>query len=135
MSPRREQAMEFVLFMASRDYNELINHQADALGPVRRFAYTDTYLHDPDFPEEDYNEVWRTALEYAEPESTSPFVNGYTVARIQSRQLDLVKNNAKTPAEAMRAVAREVNAEIARTISKDPDLRAKYEAALRGGGK
>ena len=133
MSPRREQAMEFVLFMASRDYNELINHQADALGPVQRFAYTDTYLHDPEFPEEDYNEVWRTALEYAEPESTSPFVNGYTVARIQSRQLDLVKNNAKTPAEAMRAVAREVNEEIARKISKDPDLRAKYEAALRRG--
>jgi multiple sugar transport system substrate-binding protein len=135
MSPRREKALEFVLFMAARDYNELINHQADALGPVREFAYAEAYLHDPDFPEEDYNEVWRTALEHAQPESFSPFVNGYTVARIQSRQLDLVKNCAKTPAEAMRAVAREVNAEIARTVAKDPVLRAKYEDAVRGGGK
>jgi multiple sugar transport system substrate-binding protein len=131
VSPRREQALRFVLFMTDQRYNELINHQADALGPVRQFAYTDLYLRDPAYPDEDYNEVWRTALENAEPESVSPFVNGYTVARIQARQLDLVKNNAKPPADALRALAREVNEEIARTVAKDPQLRAKYEAALR----
>jgi ABC-type glycerol-3-phosphate transport system substrate-binding protein len=133
-SLRREEAFEFIKYMAGREYNELINHQADAVGPVREFCYTDKFLHDPAYPQEDYNEVWRTAMEFAVPEEFSPFINGYTAMRIINRQIDLVKADAKTPAEAMKAVARDMNAEIAKTVAEDPELRARYEA-LRKGAK
>ena len=54
---RREHALKFLLYLASREYHELINHQADALAPVKKYSFSEKYLHDPAFPEEDFNAV------------------------------------------------------------------------------
>ncbi|MCX7799574.1 MAG: sugar ABC transporter substrate-binding protein, partial [Fimbriimonadales bacterium] len=39
-SPNREKALRFIKFLASREYNELLNDQADALAPVMEHCYT-----------------------------------------------------------------------------------------------
>lgn len=130
-SPRREHALKFLLYLAGKEYNELINHQADALAPVRKYCYTQKYLHDPAFPEEDFNVVWRDAMNYAVPDEVSPFVNGQTVNRILNKQLDLVKSNQKTAADALRTAARQINEEIQKTIQRDPTLRKRYEELVR----
>jgi len=72
-SPRRKEALRFLLYESGKDYNQLINAQADALAPVKRFCYMDDYLKNPQFPEEDYNAVWRDIMQYAEPAPISPF--------------------------------------------------------------
>jgi len=126
-SPRAKQAIVFLKYMAGREYNELINRQADALAPVKRYCYTDLYLHDPEFPNEDFNAVWRDVMQYGIPDQVSPFVNGNVVGRIIGRQLDLVKNGSKTAADAMRTAARQINEEIAKTVERDPSLRRRYE--------
>ena len=125
-SPRRQDALNFLVYMHGKEYNELINHQADALGPVKQYSFTSTYLHDPEFPKEDYNAVWRDVLNYGEPEQISPFVNGNIAYRILLKQLDLVKANQKTPTEAMQTVTRNIHEEMRRTLRKDPALRARY---------
>ncbi len=136
-SPRRRAAVEFLKYMASRPYNELINRQADALAPVKRYCYTERYLHDPDHPDEDFNAVWRDIMNYGEPDQVSPFVNGNAASRIMRKQLDLVKNDQKSAAAAMRDAAREINKEIQKTLDRDPSLRRRYEALIRRrrGGK
>jgi ABC-type glycerol-3-phosphate transport system substrate-binding protein len=134
-SPNREGALLFLEFLHSREWSELINRQADALGPVRKHSYTDTFLHNPEFPGEDYNEVWRTAMEESVPEQVSPYVNGQTVDRVMLRQTDMVRANIKTGRQAMVDAAREINEEIVKTLRRDPELRAEYEQALALGAR
>jgi len=130
-SPRREQALEFIKYEAGRPYNDMVNHQADALGPVKSYCYTPGYLHDPDYPEEDFNAVWRDIMQYSVPDYNSPFVNGQAASRILDRQLDLIKSDEKPVAEALRIAAQEVNEEIQKTLQRDPELRARYDELMR----
>jgi multiple sugar transport system substrate-binding protein len=125
-SPRREQALDFLVYEAGKDYNDLINRQADAVAAVVRYNYTSEFLHNPDHPEEDYNEVWRDVVQYGRSDVWSPFINGQTANRILTKQLDLVKNDQKSAAEALRDAAREITKEIGKTLERDPSLRIKY---------
>lgn len=131
-SPRRAAAIRFLLYEAGRPYNELVNAQADGIAPVIRFAYTPAYLHNPAHPEEDYNAVWRDMMREGVPDQVSPFVNGQAASRILNKQLDLVKNDQKSAAAAMRTAARLVNEEIQKTLDEDPSLRRRYDELTRG---
>jgi multiple sugar transport system substrate-binding protein len=131
-SPRRWQALDFLKYEASKPYNDLINHQADALAPVIRFCFTPEYLHDPAFPQEDFNAVWRDVMKFGVPDQISPFINGQRASRILNKQLDLVKNNQKTAQAALETAAREINAEIQKTLEQDPQLRLRYEQLTSG---
>lgn len=126
-SPHREQAFNFLKYMSEKPYNDLINHQADALAPVKEYCYTDDYLHDPEFPDEDYNHVWRDIMEFGVPEQISPFVKGNVATRIITKQLDLVKNDTKSAADAMKTATEQINKVIQRTVERDPELRKQYE--------
>jgi multiple sugar transport system substrate-binding protein len=134
-SPNREAAFEFARYEAGREYNDLINHQADGLAPVKRFSYAPEYLHDPDFPDEDYNAVWRDIMQYARPDQICPFINGQAASRIMEQQLDFVKNDAKPVPDAMRTIAEKINEEIRKTLERDPSARAQYEEVMRGKQK
>ncbi|MCX7017777.1 MAG: extracellular solute-binding protein [bacterium] len=126
-SPRRDDALAFLKHMDGSEYNELVNRQADALGPVKRYTYTDEYLHNPEHPEEDYNAVWRDIMNYAVAEQVSPFISGQVVMRIAGNQMDLIRNNQKSVAQAMKDLTRKVNMEIEKAVRMDPTLRERYE--------
>lgn len=130
-SPRREDALKFLIYMNGQAYNELINHQADAVSPVKRWCYTDLFLHDPDFPQEDYNATWLEAMERGLPDEVSPFVNGNVADRILTKQLDLVKADEKPAADALRTAAAEINREIEKSLERDPTLRMRYDRLRR----
>ncbi len=125
-SPRREQALDFLMYEAGKEYNDLINRQADAVAAVIRYNYSPEFLYNPDHPEEDYNEVWRDVVQYGAPDAWSPFVNGQAANRILTKQLDLVKNDQKSAAHALRDAAREIHKEMGKTLERDPSLRIKY---------
>jgi ABC-type glycerol-3-phosphate transport system substrate-binding protein len=127
-SPLREHALNYLKFMSGDAFNVLVNSQADGLAPVKRFAYTEDYLHNPAHPEEDQNEVWLRALEIANPDETCAFVNEAVANRIISEQLDLVRNNQKTAEAAVRSAAQQINAEIAKNLKKNKNLKARYDA-------
>lgn len=133
-SPRREQALEFLKYMAGREYNELINHQADGIGPVKRYADTELFLHDPDYPDEQDNQVWREVTACAEPQQTSLFINGAVTERIMSEQIDLLRNNHKSAEDAMKSAAAQINAEIGRNLQKSEALKEKYDRIRAGAG-
>ncbi len=85
------------------------------------------FLHDPAYPEEDYNAVWRDTMKYAYPPDDSPFIGGDIVNRIVDKQIDLVRNRQKSAAEAMRTATRMVDREMQKNIERDPSLRARYD--------
>jgi maltose-binding protein MalE len=132
-SPRRYDALNFFKYQASRTYNELINAQADGLGPVIRFTETRTFLRNPQFPEEDYNAVWREMQRVAVPDQVSPFVNGPTVNRIVVKQLDLMRGGDKSVEDGLATIERQVNEHIAEMLKQDPTLKSRYDALTRGG--
>ncbi len=131
-SPRRRAAVAFLLYEASKAYNDLVNHQADALAPMKKYCYTPEYMHDPAYPEEDFNGVWLDAMKYGVPEEVSPFINGHRATIILDKQLDLVRNDQKSAAAALHTAAEKINEEIRKTLQMDPVLRRKYEQITKG---
>lgn len=127
-SPHIDEAFEFLKYMTEKPYNDLINHQADALAPVKKYCYTDEYLHDTDYPEEDFNDVWRDVMEYSIPEEVSPFVNGAVTMRIIDKQLELIMSDQKNVADGMKTAARLINEEIRKNCELDPSMKRKFEA-------
>jgi multiple sugar transport system substrate-binding protein len=130
-SPRKKQALEFLVFLASREYNQLLNDQADGLAAFKKFCQGPRFETNPDYPNEDYNEVWKEVTARAVAEDTSPFVATRLANRLIDVQVDLVRANQKSPEAAMRDATAQVNAEIARSIEKDPKLKRLYEERLR----
>ena len=129
-------ALTFVTFLYGKEWNQLMNRQADGLGAVKKYhygEYEDAFLHDPKRPEEIYNAVWRQAMEEALAEPGSPFVNGQQVERILFRQQDMIVGGQKTGEQAMRDSAREINQAIAEQLRLDPDLKSKYDELVRNG--
>jgi len=132
-SPHRAEAVEFIRYLSGPEYNRLINQQADGLGPTARYA-TGENLVNPRFPDEDFHAVFRDVMAYGVPDETSPFVNAAVVDLILTKQLDLVRRDAKPPADAMRTAAQEIRREMAKTLQRDPALCVRYEA-LTGRGR
>jgi len=132
---RVDDALLFIRYLHGQPYNELVNRQADALAPVIEYNYTDDFLHNPDYPEEDYNDVWRSSMAAAEPEEVSPYVNGQVVERFLTVQMDMVRSDIKSPADAMRDCTRRINDEIIDTLRHDPELYARYMEAVAAGAQ
>ena len=128
-SPRRKEAVDFLVFLMGEEYGQLINDQADGVAPTRKVCYAPAFERNPKFPEEDYNPVWREAMEVSVGTPMSPYVNFQAANRILTRQMDLIKNDQKPVAAALRDAAREVNAEIRRTLDRNPALKRKWEEA------
>ena len=126
-------ALCFLECLHGEEWNKLINRQADALGSVMAYNYTDEFLLNPAHPNEDYNTVWRSAMENAAPQQVSPYVNGDIAERLLNVQLDLARANQKSGADAMRDAARKINEAIVETLERDPVLRERYFAALDRG--
>jgi multiple sugar transport system substrate-binding protein len=126
-SPHRQQALDFLVYETTKQYNDLVSHQADGFGPIIKYTYDPKVLHDPDYPNEDYNAVWRDIMKYAQPQQISPFVNGQAVDRIITKQMDLIKANQKPVPDALQTATEQINEEIINTVKQDPELLARYE--------
>ena len=134
-SPKREQALEYLLSLAGPDYNNLVNDQADGITAFKKYTNSKQFLFNPKFPDETYNSVWRDVTDYTTGEETSPFVSGQVATRIMYDQLDLVKADQKTAEQAMKDAAAQINAEIQKTLAEDPKLAQRYNEVTKGGGK
>jgi hypothetical protein len=125
-SPRAKQVIDFMVYLNSKPYNDLINAQSDALAPMRKYCTTPEFLKNPAYPEEDYNEVFRDVMAAAVPEEASLFADGQVVQQILDVQMDLVKTNQKSVPDALHTARIKIDAEIQRMIAADPTLRRRY---------
>lgn len=126
-SPYVRQAFNFVKFLASREYGRQINDGADNCAPLMRLCFEDGFLHNPQFPKEDFNQVFRDEMKWGRIQQVSKFVNPFVADRIFQRYLDLMRNQELEPPVAMKDAAEEINKAIQEFISKRPELKAEWE--------
>ncbi len=132
-TPRAKQAIDFLVYLSRKPYNDLVNAQADALAPMARFCDTPEFLKNPSYPEEDYNQVFRDVMKVAVPEETSIFADGQAVNQIINVQLDLVKTDQKSVKDALHTARVKIDLEIQKMITSDPTLRKRYDALKTNG--
>jgi multiple sugar transport system substrate-binding protein len=128
-SKHRKYAELFLAYMASKSYNMQIVRSGDALPPNPVYTHTDEFLRPKEYPNEwGTHEMWANAArDIAVTQSFSPFVLPVTVMRYDRDAEDEVMNDRMTPEDAVRVLADQVNADIARTVRDSEKVRAKYE--------
>jgi multiple sugar transport system substrate-binding protein len=107
-SPRRAEAFQFLEYLSGRRYNQIVDEGADATPAFRAYA-----------TREGTTATWTSIAEKAAPDVSSPYIAGNLVDRIITKQIDLVKADSKTPAEAMKSAAAEINRLIAEARSAE----------------
>ena len=110
----------------SKPYNELLNDQADAMSGIPKYCATPRFLHNPEHPEENYNQAWLDAIAHAEPAEISPILKGIEMAPLRN-QLDLVKGDLKPVDQALKDAARDTNERIKRNAANNPRLKSLYQ--------
>ena len=108
----REGALGFLKCLATGAYNREVNSDADGICAFREFAKDSSLLDDQGHPSEHDNDVWLDLAEHAVPDEMSPYVDGATVNRLITRQLELVREDEKDPVTAMRDAKRDVDAAL-----------------------
>lgn len=126
-------AVYFLAFLASREYNEHIVRDADALPPNPIYTRSDEYLRPAAFPNEwGCHEVpVEAAASIAIGRSHSPFVPINTVGRYQRQVIEKIMAGLVPPEGAAREVARRLNEEIERTVAENPELAALFTELSR----
>ncbi len=112
-SKSRDGALAFLRCLSTTTYNREVNRDADGVCAFRKFAEDASLLDDPAHPAEHDNDVWVDLAEHAVPDETSPYLDGATVSRLVQKQIELVEDNAKDPASAMRDAKRDIDAAMA----------------------
>jgi ABC-type glycerol-3-phosphate transport system substrate-binding protein len=116
-SKNREGALAFLQCLSTPGYNREVNADADGICAFRQFAKDPSLLDDPEHPAEHDNDVWVDLAEHAVPDETSPYLDGATVNRLIQKQIELVQDNEKDSASAMRDAKRDIDAALASAMA------------------
>lgn len=126
-----EEALLFMQYLASEDYAQVIAMSGDALPPLADYGEDAGRLLNPRFPQEDYQQVFIDSMKYALPMEVSPFISPIVANRIWTETFENVQNDLKSPEQAMRDAARQINTRIEQNVRERPDLQEKYLEARR----
>jgi multiple sugar transport system substrate-binding protein len=126
-SPRREEAIKFLQYLASPDYSQVIVNDGDAMPPNPALARTGKDLVNEAVDDPVFHQVFVDALKNARSLDMSAFIDVNQVMRWLDERIGLVENEKATPEEAMRSLAKEVNETIRLNLERRPDLQKKYE--------
>ncbi len=122
-----DEAVKFLEFLTTPEFNSQVARAADFLPPVPAFARTKDFLHDPSYPQETFNDVFVEAIDRGVSPEVSPFVSPLDALQAIMEQLDLVTGGSKTPADACRDMTRSVNGLIFKNLQKYDKYRQRYQ--------
>ncbi len=123
-----EIALEFLKFLASREYNEQIVRSADALPPAPAYADSEAFRQPATHPNE-----WgchQAFLDAAETigivNETSPFILPRIAGRIELNASDACMAGVMSARDAMADADARIAAEIERYLEENPEMRPEY---------
>ncbi len=128
----------FQQFLASKEYNELIVDDADALPPNPAMAEFPEFKRPPKFPGEHpppgeigaHEKFLRAVTDHGVGREYSPFILPPVVEKIFRYYQDGIANKELSVEEGMRLTAEKINEELARTVKRDRQLQDKYAQAM-----
>lgn len=121
------EALKFLAYLSSPEYNRLIVEDGDALPPNPKFARTGKDLANKAVPDPAFHQVFIDAIGRARPVDISPFVDFAMVLRWLTERVGEVENQILSPHEACRKLAREINWTIRNNLERRLDLQRIYE--------
>lgn len=129
-----EAALKFMQYLASEEYANVIAQGADGLPPLAAVGNDPAKLLNPQYPGETYQQQFVQSMADAVPFEVSPYVDPFFVNSIAWKDcMDNISNGVMEPKDALALAARQINAQIERTVRERPELKAKYDAALGNG--
>ena len=126
-------------YLASEEYNRLINQGADSNPPNKKYINMDCFRNS-DWPGEDEAHLMSIkSIPYGRRMPQSMFIPYATVERIFKKVRDqLIANPELKPDDIARIMQRasdKINTEIARAIERNPHLQKIYEKLLAQGAE
>lgn len=132
-SKHREQAVRFLRFLASWDYNEQINRTFDSICGVPEFCFDADGIAGPPEPlpglEGFDSPVFAEAMQsYAHPTELSPFVSRDRIGMLDASIIESLTNNRVTPESAAKMIEDRINEQIRFNLVRDSQLRKHWES-------
>jgi len=125
-SRRPQEAVLFLKYLASEEYNRLIIKDGDSLPPNPRFARTGEDLVNDAVGDPEFHQTFIDAMKTARALDFSSFIDAGLVHRWLTERLGQVENGLVGPEEAMKSLAAEVDERIRLNLIRRPDLREKF---------
>ncbi len=122
-----DEALKFMQFLGSPEYNRLIAEDGDAMPPKASLARSGVDLANAAEPDPAFHQVFVDAARQARVLDISPFVDFNLVIRWLQEGIEKIEGDSgASPDAVMRGLADEVNQEIRRNLERNAYLRAKY---------
>jgi len=125
---KRDQAIRFLRYLTCEEYNMQVVRSGDSIPPIPQYTQIDRYLHNPDYPQEDFNDIFTQALQRGVVGEVSPLINPLAAWKLADDQVQLMLTAGKSPADACMHAARQVNRRIYHNLRKYDKFRKRYEA-------
>lgn len=127
LSPHRDRAVEFLQFLASKEYAELVNQGVDNLPGNPKYAYAGLEPGEPALSEmEMHNNMVKTMAHGYQPRR-SPFLLTSDVERVLNDQISRIESDPDLPvSDALSQAQQELERLLQRNLDRDPKLKAKY---------
>ncbi len=129
LSPRREEAVKFLAFLASEPYARIINGGVDSLPGNPAYENAGLEPGDAELSELAMHETTVDAMRFGYQPRPSPFLLNVDVNRVLDSQISRLEANPDLSIPAALASAqRELQTLMQRNLSRDPQLREQYRA-------
>ncbi|HEY8667609.1 MAG TPA: sugar ABC transporter substrate-binding protein [Tepidisphaeraceae bacterium] len=126
-SPHRQEAMQFLQYLASPQYGRLIVEDGDALPPNPALARSGKDLVNAVMPDPAFHQTFVDAMKNSRPLDTSPFIDANLVSQWAAERIEQVENRIVGPEDAMRSLAGEINRKIRLDLQRRLDLQKKFQ--------
>jgi multiple sugar transport system substrate-binding protein len=127
-------AYHFLEYLASEPFNRQINRTFDALAPVKKYCTGEQGIADGPAPsrglESANDPIWAQSMEYCHEMECSPFIPPYRVTSLWEEWKQTLDAGDVTPEQMLHQLAKRINEEMQSNVSKSPELKKKYKAAL-----
>jgi len=138
-SPRKEEALKFLQYLASKEYSKTINDGADSKPGNKKYNTLKHFMH-PDWPEEkQIHELSLKAIPDGRMIPRSLFVSYQSIMRNFKLVGDKIVSDPNLTKEELKRtlqiVTDNINMEIARNIKRNPKLLKVYENMLKNGAQ
>lgn len=132
-SKYKQEALRFMEFLGSEDYNMSVADLCDGETPNMKYAHTDRFLKPAEYPGE--WDAHQAILEIAEsigiPIPCSPYIDTGLADNICNMMTDKVDSGVADAKTAAKEAQTRINAEIRQTLKDRPELKVAYDAAVK----
>jgi len=112
-----DECFDFLEFLTTPEYNRLICEGGDGLPSVKALAESDMFLHDPNYPEEDQNQVYLDDVAYGRVPLTSPHIKPAEFQKLWDAYAGRLREGTWTPDQVAEELTRKVNEAIEKNIA------------------